>query len=76
MTLKGRYVLLFRKYLYFRSGVYRGFLNEDSLPILSPAKMQFYTDIHEGCVKTKRAHQNDSAAVDNGDFQHCHLLVP
>ena len=34
-----------------------------------------YTDIHEGCVKTKRGHQNDSAAVDNGNFQYCHSLV-
>jgi len=31
MTLKGRYVLLFRKYLYFRSStVHRGFLKENT----------------------------------------------
>ena len=50
------------------------------IPTLSLSKMQAFwqykfTDIHEGCVKTKGGHQNDSAAVDNGNFQYCHSLV-
>jgi len=59
MTLKGRYVLLFRKYLYFRSSpqIFETHIITGKNAGVLTVYYKFYTDIHEGCVKTKRGHQ-------------------